>query len=73
MHLRKGEIDVNLVTKGGILGLPAKFLIEKAATFGSASSMVALEVVLTFLIYGIILFPNVDNFVDINVIRIFLI
>lgn len=73
VNLRKGEIDVNIVTKGGILGLPARFLMEKAATLASAGSMVAFEVVLALLIYGIILFPNVDNFVDINAICIFLI
>lgn len=30
VHLRKWEIDSNRVTKGGILGLPTKFLKEKA-------------------------------------------
>ncbi|XP_050920559.1 uncharacterized protein LOC127138211 [Lathyrus oleraceus] len=71
--LRKGDIDVNLVTKGVILGLPTKILMEKVATLVISRSMIAFEVVLTLLIYGIILFPNVDNFVDISVIRIFLI
>lgn len=64
VHLRKKEIDVNLVTKGGILGLPAKFLIVKVANLASVGSMVAFKVVLAF--------PNVDNFVDINAIHIFL-
>lgn len=61
------------MTKGGILGVPAKFLMEKAATLAIAGSMVAFEAILALLIYGIILFPNVDNFVDINAIHIFLI
>ncbi|XP_050919784.1 uncharacterized protein LOC127137358 [Lathyrus oleraceus] len=73
MHLRKGEIDANLVTKGGILRLPAKFLMEKDATLSSVGSMVTFEDALAFVIYGIILFPNVDNFVDTNAISIFLI
>lgn len=30
VHLRKGEIATNLMTKGGILGLPTKLLKEKA-------------------------------------------
>ncbi|XP_050896646.1 uncharacterized protein LOC127103426 [Lathyrus oleraceus] len=73
MHLRKGEIDANLVTKGGILGLHSKFLMEKPTTLASVGGMVPFEVVLALLIYGKVLFPNVDNFMDINVIRIFLI
>ncbi|XP_050885356.1 uncharacterized protein LOC127090435 [Lathyrus oleraceus] len=73
VHLRKWEIDDNLMTKGGILILPIKFLIEKVATLASVGSMVAFEDVLALLIYGIVLFPNVDNFIDINVIHIFLI
>lgn len=35
--------------------------------------MVSFKVVLALLIYNIVLFPNVDNFMDINAIRIFLI
>ncbi|XP_058733117.1 uncharacterized protein LOC131604709 [Vicia villosa] len=31
-HFRKGEIEKNMVTKGGLPGLPAEFLIEKALT-----------------------------------------
>ncbi|XP_050877571.1 uncharacterized protein LOC127081349 [Lathyrus oleraceus] len=73
LHLRKGDIDANLMTKGGILDLPAKFLMEKASTIASIRSMVAFEVILAFLNYDIILFPNVDNFMDINAIHIFLI
>lgn len=73
MYLRKGDIDANVVTKGGILGLPAKFLMDKAATISSVGSMIAFEVVLALLIHGIVLFPNVENSVDINAIRIFLI
>lgn len=73
MHLRKGETDSNHVTEGGILGLLAKFLMEKDAKFASVGSMVAFKVVLALLIYDLILFPNVENFLDINSIRIFLI
>ena len=35
--------------------------------------MVAFEAILALLLYGLVLFPNVPNFVDINAIRIFLI
>ncbi|XP_050915300.1 uncharacterized protein LOC127130311 [Lathyrus oleraceus] len=35
VHLIKREIDANLVTKGDIIGLPAKFLMEKVAALAS--------------------------------------
>lgn len=67
------EIKAHMTTKGGILGLPCKFLMDKARYFSSMKSMDAFEAILAFLIYGLFLFPNVDNFVDINAIKIFLI
>ncbi|XP_050896604.1 uncharacterized protein LOC127103382 [Lathyrus oleraceus] len=72
-HLRVSEIKANLTIKGGILGLPTKFLIEEARYFSSMKSMDAFEAILALLIYGLLLFPNVDDFVDINAIKIFLI
>ncbi|XP_050919418.1 uncharacterized protein LOC127136957 [Lathyrus oleraceus] len=73
IHLRMSEIKASLTTKGGILGLPAKFLIDKARYFASMKSMDAFEAILAFLVYGLFLFPNVDDLVDINAIKIFLI
>ncbi|XP_050893613.1 uncharacterized protein LOC127100451 [Lathyrus oleraceus] len=72
-HLKMSEIKANLSTKGGILGFPAKFFIEEARYFASMNSMDAFEAILEFLIYGLFLFPNIDDFVDINAIKIFLI
>ncbi|XP_050889595.1 uncharacterized protein LOC127094865 [Lathyrus oleraceus] len=67
------KIKANLTTKGGILGLPAKFLIDEARYFSSMKSMGTFEAILALLIYGLFPFPNVDDFVDINAIKIFLI
>ncbi|XP_050884692.1 uncharacterized protein LOC127087816 [Lathyrus oleraceus] len=72
-HLKMSEIKAHMTTKGGILGFPTKFLMDKACYFASMKSMDAFKAILTLLIYGLFLFPNVDNFVDINVIKIFLI
>src|ERR1051325_2899231 len=72
-HLMKSEIEKNLTTKRNLLGLTSKFLMEKSFKFAEAGSMVAFEVVLALLIYGLVLFPNIPSFVDINAIRIFLI
>jgi hypothetical protein len=73
LHLKKSEIDAHLVKKGGILGLTSEFLIGKAIVFSQAGSMDAFEAILVFVIYGLALFPNIDDFVDVNAIRIFLI
>ncbi|XP_050908725.1 uncharacterized protein LOC127122428 [Lathyrus oleraceus] len=73
IHLRKFDIDANITIKGGIRGLNLKFLSEKAFYLANACSMVAFETILTLLIYGLVLFPNIDNFVDVSALRIFLI
>ncbi|KAI5395771.1 hypothetical protein KIW84_062086 [Lathyrus oleraceus] len=73
LHLKKSEVDAHLVKKGGILGLTSEFLIGKAIVFAQAGSMDAFEAIFVLLIYGLTLFPNIDGFVDVNAIRIFLI
>ncbi|XP_050877715.1 uncharacterized protein LOC127081506 [Lathyrus oleraceus] len=73
IHLNKYDVNSNLTVKGGIRGLTSKFLIERASSFAIVDSMVAFEVILALLIYGLVLFPNIDNFGDVNAIRIFLV
>ncbi|XP_050896094.1 uncharacterized protein LOC127102806 [Lathyrus oleraceus] len=73
IHLRKPDIDVNLTAKGGIRGLTLKFLIDKDFSFYNANSIVAFETILALLIYGLVTFPNIDYFVNVNEMRIFLI
>ncbi|XP_058758838.1 uncharacterized protein LOC131632086 [Vicia villosa] len=71
-HLRKGEIEKNMVTKGGLHGLPAEFLIEKALTYSQERKEEDFEAIFTLLVYGLFLFPNIENFVDMNAIKIFM-
>lgn len=73
IHLRKSDIYANLTIKGSIRGLTLNFLFEKAFYFSNANSMVEFKTILSLLIYGLVLFPNIDNFVDVNVMRVFLI
>src|ERR1051325_7765447 len=47
--------------------------MEKAFNFVEAGSMVSFDAVLALLIYGLVLFPSIPSYVDINTIRIFLI
>ena len=62
-----------MTTKGGILGLPARFLMDKAQHFANMGNMRAFEIIFALLVYRLFLFPNIDDFVDINAVRIFLI
>ncbi|KAI5426791.1 hypothetical protein KIW84_032281 [Lathyrus oleraceus] len=52
-------------------GLPSEFLVAQATVYGKARSEDAFEALFVLLIYGLVLFPNIDKFVDVNAIRIF--
>ncbi|KAI5421777.1 hypothetical protein KIW84_045276 [Lathyrus oleraceus] len=73
LHLKKSEVEAYWVKKGGMFGLTSKFLIGKATAFAQAGSMDAFEAIFVLLVYGLTLFPNIDDFIDVNVIRTFLI
>ena len=53
--------------------MSAQFLLRKARHFAEIKDTIAFEDVFALLAYGLFLYPNVDKFVDINAIRIFLI
>src|SRR3954466_6631242 len=72
IHMKKSEVESNWTTKGNLPGLTSHFLIKNTFDFIETGSMIAFEAVLALLIYGLVMFPNVDNFVDINAIKIFL-
>ncbi|KAI5419130.1 hypothetical protein KIW84_043356 [Lathyrus oleraceus] len=71
LHIDEDLIRANLTTKGGIQGFPSEFLIAQATFYGKAMSEDAFEALFALLIYGLVLFPNFDKFVDMNAIRIF--
>ena len=50
----------------------AKFLIGKANNFWNDLDFRAYEDILALLIYGLVLFPNPDNFINVTAIRIFM-
>ncbi|XP_050920278.1 uncharacterized protein LOC127137914 [Lathyrus oleraceus] len=72
-HLKMLEIRDHMTTKGKMLGLTAKFLMNKAQYFARTRSVDAFEVVFPLLIYGLFLFPSFDDFVAMDAIKIFLI
>ncbi|KAI5411176.1 hypothetical protein KIW84_056353 [Lathyrus oleraceus] len=65
------HLVAHMTSKGGIQGLPSEFLIAQATVYGKAMSEDAFEAIFVLLIYGLVLFPNIDKFVDVNAIRIF--
>lgn len=72
VHMYKKDVTSNLETKGKTKGFPLKFLIEKAYILMDAQSWEACYVVIALAIYGIMLLPNLDDFVDVTDISIFL-
>ncbi|KAI5409944.1 hypothetical protein KIW84_055415 [Lathyrus oleraceus] len=71
LHIDESLVGAHMTTKGGIQGLPSEFLIAQATVYGKAMSEDAFEAIFVLLIYGLVLFPNIDKFVDVNAIRIF--
>ena len=72
LHLKRSHIKANRETRSGVKGLLAKFLIKKDREFLKAMSFHAFEDILALLIYGLVLFPNPYQFIDVNAIKIFL-
>ncbi|XP_050889409.1 uncharacterized protein LOC127094645 [Lathyrus oleraceus] len=70
LHMGKKEIELNLKPKGEIHGFTSKFLIDKAIAFAEAGSWTAFNTNLALL--RIVLFPNMEEFVDLAAIHIFL-
>lgn len=72
LHLKESDVKNNFTTKGGICGFKTKFLIGKASYFASVGCDVVFEYYFALLIYGLLLFPNIEGFMDSYAIRIFL-
>lgn len=72
--LKLTDITSNLTTKGKekIPGLTSGFLIGKDNACIKEKTTHAFESIFALLIYGLVLFPTYDGFVDGNVIQIFL-
>ncbi|KAH1221809.1 hypothetical protein GmHk_12G035140 [Glycine max] len=59
-------------TRNGIAGLPRKYLEDKARNMANQEDWVPFMDVLKLLIFGVVLFPNVDGLVDLAAIDAFL-
>ncbi|KAL5166220.1 hypothetical protein HKD37_18G051226 [Glycine soja] len=58
--------------RNGIVGLPRKYLEDKARDMANQEEWVPFMDVLALLIFGVVLFPNVDGLVDLATIDAFL-
>lgn len=63
-HLKKDVIESNLRVKGNIRGFPLKFHFEKAILFANSESWDSFYLVFVLLIYGLVLFPSIEGFID---------
>lgn len=64
--------DIPITVKGNIEGISTEFLQDQALRFSKCGCIDGHHAHIALLIYGLILFPKIDNFVDMNAIKIFL-
>lgn len=72
LYLGKLVVDANLKTKGGLSSFHLGFLLETLGALAKEENWKVFNVVLACSTYGIVLLPNVVDFVDMNAIRIFM-
>ncbi|KAH1225782.1 hypothetical protein GmHk_11G032608 [Glycine max] len=66
------ELDRIKQTRNGVVGLPRKYLEGKARDMANQEEWVPFADILALLIFGVVLFPNVDGLVDLAAIDAFL-
>ena len=66
------ELDRGKQVENGVVGVPRKCLEAKARTLASQDEWAPFMDVLALLIFGVVLFPNVDRLVDLAMIDAFL-
>lgn len=69
--LSKSDVEANFKTKSGLSGFQLEFLLKKAHQAADKEIWGVFNTLLACCIYGIVLLPNVVNFVDMNAIHIF--
>ncbi|XP_050915055.1 uncharacterized protein LOC127130012 [Lathyrus oleraceus] len=72
LHMDEREAEANLEVKGNTKGFSLSFLLERAHTLLKAEIWDACYSTIALAIYGIILLPNMDGFIDMAAICVFL-
>ena len=70
--MKISDIVANWETRNGVKGVLAKFLLEKVRLFWEDLDFQAFKDALSLLIYGLVLFPNPDQLINVNAIKVFL-
>ncbi|XP_050915655.1 uncharacterized protein LOC127130731 [Lathyrus oleraceus] len=71
-YLKREVVNSNIHTKGNTRGFPSKFLIKNTTLFTDSGSWDAFYANFSLLIYGLVLFPIIEGFIDKVAINIFL-
>ena len=66
------DIITNWETRSDVKGFLAKFLFEKAQSCWNSLDLQAFEEIVAILIYGMVLFPNPGQLIDVNTVKIFM-
>ncbi|KAI5417151.1 hypothetical protein KIW84_041952 [Lathyrus oleraceus] len=72
LYLSIKEVSDNWKSSGDVVGLPLKYLVRMAKEEAKKGNWEAFNAQLAIMIYGIVLFPSMPNFVDFAAITIFL-
>ncbi|KAI5442386.1 hypothetical protein KIW84_011453 [Lathyrus oleraceus] len=72
LYLSIKEVSDNWRSSGDVVGLPLKYLVRMAKEEAKKGNWEAFHAQLAIMIYGIVLFPSMPNFVDYAAIIIFL-
>jgi hypothetical protein len=70
-YLGKSILEFNMCQKGGVSGFHLSFLLGEAKKKLEDGDQRGFNAVLALCVYGIVLFPNVAKFVDMDAIRLF--
>ncbi|KAI5396102.1 hypothetical protein KIW84_062341 [Lathyrus oleraceus] len=71
-YLSIKEVSDNWKSSGNVVGLPLKYLVRMAKEEAKKGNWEAFNAQLAIMIYGILLFPSMPNFVDFAAVTIFL-
>ncbi|XP_050904197.1 uncharacterized protein LOC127118095 isoform X2 [Lathyrus oleraceus] len=72
LHLSIKEVSDNWKSSGDVVGLPLKYLVRMAKEEAKKGNWGAFNAQLAIMIYGVVLFPSMPNFVDFAAVTIFL-
>ncbi|XP_058784455.1 uncharacterized protein LOC131659259 [Vicia villosa] len=72
LYLSMKDVTGNWKPNGGTHGFHVKFLIKKADALAVEKKWKEFNALLAVMIYGLVLFPNIPNFVDLTIVCLFM-